>query len=321
MSLVRWRVRLARNWQDLVFPWRMEAHHAAEVVRRAESALGGKARRVSDLDPAELAAMVESRVVSKELVEAPHGHFLAGEGWSVLLNEEDHVRIQVFSGTGPRLDADEVTALALQAFELSDQLEREGPWAWDEQMGFLTACPSNCGSGMRVSALLHLPAATVDPAPFQRAVSMWPGMALRGAYGEGSSPLGYLFQVSSSIPMQAPQVQIEQAVLAVSSVLAAEREVLERVSSDPRVQDACWRALGVLQHARLLELQEAMHLLGFLRLGQQLGLYRVLPDPEIWSLMIQVMPAHLARASGEVPEEEARASMIRARIKGGEEGR
>lgn len=196
-SVISTRIRLARNLRGIPFPRKMSAGHADIVAAKVERALknGYKTYRVKSLGEIEAGAFVERHLISKELLsDCPYGRVVLSddEAVSVMLNEEDHVREQVIL-PGYRLDEAYRVADALD-----DRISEAAEFAFSEKYGYLTACPTNLGTGMRASVMIFLPALTIT-GELKRNVSTLAKMnvTLRGVYGEGSDALGYVYRTSA----------------------------------------------------------------------------------------------------------------------------
>lgn len=274
--VVSTRVRLARNVSDLPFPAAMNAAHRAALTERLRGALEGSAWDFQYLDMSampETAALslAERHLISPEFArrEAGSGLFLSrDESVSIMVCEEDHIRLQVMC-EGMQLDQAYQTARRLE-----ERLDAALHFAYDERLGYLTQCPSNLGTGMRASLLLHLPMLQQrgSLANLSGTVSKL-GMTVRGLYGEGSRPSGAFYQLSNQITLGIS----EQAALAnlrgvAEQIIEQERRLREQRKGDAAFEDAVWRACGVLRTARLLSSAECLDLLSTLRVGVATGL-------------------------------------------------
>ena len=317
------RVRLARNIAEYPFKGYMTEEQQRELLDRAAAAVkaAGLDLKLIEMDPlsaAERRALVERHVISPDLAEGtgPRGVLVsADESISVMVGEEDHLRIQVF---GPGLCP---TELLKKASEIDDIFDRSFDYAYDEKLGYLTKCPTNLGTALRVSVMLHLPALAESGALQNLAQSAGSlGFAVRGLYGEGSKATGAYLQLSNRMTLGATEEELCQRI-ADTCAQMVEREKKTRISLYERrrvdVEDQVWRALGTLKYARKLSTAEAMNGLSQLRIGASLGLLDlncgVLND-----LLFAIQPASVAvRASAEGPEgrDVARASLLRETLK------
>jgi protein arginine kinase len=247
--------------------------------------------------------------------QAGSGIFVSeDESRAVMVNEEDHIRLQSLQ---PGLNLQK----ALDAADaLDDELEQSLTYAFSTKLGYLTACPSNLGTGMRASVMLHLPGLclTEEINPVVNAVSKI-GLAVRGMWGEGSEAAGHMFQISNQITLGKTEVEIishlDQIVL---EVIEHEKNARLRLmeTQEIRVHDHIGRAYGILAHAAMMNSKEALDLLSGLRLGADLNLVPEIDRHDIDHLLIQIQPAHLQRAAGAAlsPDERdiKRAQLIRS---------
>lgn len=315
------RVRLARNLNDTTFP----GHAAKEVRDRvwndvllAFDSLGNEAEffhwRMDELNSLERELLFERHLISAELAERKTGSgiFVSGdECRAVMVNEEDHIRLQSLQ---PGLTLQK----ALEGAEaLDDDLEKMLAYAFSSKLGYLTACPSNVGTGMRASVMLHLPGLclTQEIKPVINAVSKI-GLAVRGMWGEGSEASGHMFQVSNQITLGKTEMEvISHLNQIVSEVIEHEKNArLRLMESQPvRVHDHIGRAYGILAHAAVMNSGEALDLLSGLRLGIDLKLMPEITRRDVDQLLIQIQPAHLQRAAGATLSSEER-DMKRAQL-------
>lgn len=272
--IVSTRVRLARNVADLPFPGKMTDGQREELAKRAEQALEGQALRRLDLAKLpryEALGLAQRHLVSLEFAEQGKGTLFVSqdESVSIMVGEEDHLRIQVLA---PGLD----TAGALaRAQQLDSVLEQQMNYAFHEKLGYLTACPTNLGTALRVSAMLHL--SGLEQAGAIRgligSVSKL-GLTIRGAYGEGTKAEGSLYQLSNQITLGISEEQAAENVKNIAKELTAkERQARQRLFADTdAAEDRIWRAYGTLANARLLSSQECRPLISALRAGVSQGI-------------------------------------------------
>ena len=318
------RVRLARNYADLPFEAKIAPEEAQEVIKRAAARLCGDEDehftflRMSSLDENERKVLSEKRLVSLDLLAKPEtGAALVSddETVSVMLNEEDHLRIQaMLPGLQPERAAE-------KAFHADDRLGAAEPFAFDAKWGYLTSLPTNAGTGMRASAILHLPALTLSKrmGALAQAVGKL-GFTLRGMYGESGEADGCLYQMSNQAAIGRSEDDIVQNFLAVCAQ-AAEQEREERKRMIERDQDAfadkMMRTVGILLNARLMDEREFMRMYSDLRMAAGVGLLNI-PVPGIDRLMLEMQPASLnALAGDELSERDRlllRASEVRTRL-------
>lgn len=225
-----------------------------------------------------------------------------------MLCEEDHIRLQVMT-----------SGLALQeAYEQADRLDNalneKLRFAFDERLGYLTQCPTNIGTGMRASVMLHLPALTATHSIGTLAVTVSKlGLTLRGAYGEGSAPMGDLYQLSNQVTLGISEKEaIENLKTIVLQLAAQERAARRELTETMECQDEVYRAYGILKSARILDTKEFMELISKVRLGAVSGILKV--DPKLMSeLMVTLQPAGISAKVGKALAPRER-DIERARI-------
>ncbi len=321
------RVRLARNYRDIPFPSMMNDVWAAETIRRtcdAASTLPDASSyafvRLSDLSPIQRQEMVEQHVISRDLLRsADLAAVLLGKDnkVSIMVNEEDHIRLQVL------LPGTDVEQAAKIAREVDDGLETQVTYAFDDQLGYLTACPTNTGSGMRASQMLHLPALTIlrQMGAVGQAVDKL-GLTIRGLYGEGSEAFGNLYQVSNQVTLGRTEEELVQAIREVGSQLAdmerkARRTLLEK--DRLTLEDRLMRSVGVLMYARRIGDKEFMQRWSDVRLASSLNLVDM-DGSTLDSLLYRAQSAGIARRAGKeltAPErDQLRAEYVRAALCG-----
>lgn len=221
-----------------------------------------------------------------------------------MLNEEDHFRLQAIQ---PGLSLKKAyRALSKMDDSLSESLN----FAYDEKLGYLTSCPSNVGTGMRASVMLHLPALYIADqiTPVLKAVSKL-GLAIRGFYGEGTESLGHLYQISNQSTLGESEMEIIARVERMAKhVVKAEENARKKILSDnpQRLIDKVGRAYGILKHASIISSKEALNLLSILRLGTEVGSFPKDTLDLFDQLMIQIQPAHLQLNAGGKLEIEKR---------------
>ncbi|MDK2857001.1 MAG: protein arginine kinase [Verrucomicrobiota bacterium] len=316
------RIRLARNLRDTTFPGWASKEVRNQVWDKVASAFdavngGGFLRwRMDELNALDRELLFERHLISRELAErqAGSGVFVCeDECRAVMVNEEDHLRLQSLQ---PGLNLQKAWEAADQ---LDNDLEKTLSYAFSSKLGYLTACPSNVGTGLRASVMLHLPGLILsgEIKPMINAVSKI-GLAVRGLWGEGSEASGHMFQISNQITLGKSEMEIiahlEQIVL---EVIEHEKNARRRLMETQRirVQDHVGRAYGILANAVLMTTGEALDLLSALRLGVDLELLPNTARREIDRLFIRIHPAHLQKEAGSAlsPEERdiQRALLIR----------
>jgi protein arginine kinase len=320
------RIRLARNLSRHSFPgWAKRDQRAAalDLMRPAVEALPAMkdafSQELGDLSPVQKQVLVERHLISREHAARGNGSAAVIERrqtFSLMLNEEDHLRMQSIR-PGLQLSA------AYQALsELDSELENSLEFAFDPTLGYLTTCPTNLGTGMRASAMLHLPGLVLSDQIGQvlQAVNKI-GLAVRGLYGEGTESLGNLYQISNQSTLgESEETIIRRLERVISQVANHEHNARGKLLEDDpdMVADKIGRAYGVLRHAHIIDSKEALTHLSLLRLGGILGFFR--PETVVLcdTLLMDIQPAHLQLHSGRklAPEERdaIRAEIVRDRL-------
>jgi protein arginine kinase len=318
------RVRLARNLRGLPFPDRASAPVRAEVRRLVMEAARDVLPCQDALSSSTLLArqqLFESHLISRNLLAGSPETAVCRNLTStqaVMVNEEDHVRIQALR---PGLALQEAWA---DADALDDVLERHLDYAFSPVLGYLTSCPTNVGTGMRASVLMHLPGLVLmsEMEPIINGLNKI-GLAVRGRWGEGTAAIGHMFQISNQLTLGVPEERIVADLTEiVKEVAEHERNARERLKKERRLQmaDLTARAEGLLKAARLMTAREALERLSELRLGIALGLKRRIPMATVDRLLLEVQPAHLqawaGRALDGAARDKVRADRLRAELGG-----
>ncbi len=313
------RVRLARNLADTPFLPSMTRKDADSVVARAsEAAPELMLVKAGELSPIERQVLVERHLASPDWASSEHGGLLFSEDEriAIMLVEEDHFRIQCILPGNALNGCDEETK------KLSDGLSEKLPFAYDERYGYLTACPTNVGTGMRASVLMHLPCLCITgrSKPLFRMLAKM-GYAVRGEYGEGSDSHGGYVQISNQITLGISEDEIVFGMNhTVENILGKERDARQTLIESRRIEieDMVYRALGVLQNARRLSAEELTQLLSRVKLGAAIGWINY-PQASLNELSVRVAPALLQKQQGrEVAAEERdvlRAQAVRDTLK------
>ncbi|GMB09973.1 protein arginine kinase [Thermolongibacillus altinsuensis] len=322
------RIRLARNIKNFSFPTVFTNEEALQIVRFFEITFSGKSYghigrfvllKMNELQPIEKRVLVEKHLISPHLAEdAVFGACLLSENEeaSIMINEEDHIRIQcLFPGF-------QLTEALQVANELDDWIEEHVDYAFDEQRGYLTSCPTNVGTGLRASVMMHLPALILT----QQMNRIIPainqlGLVVRGTYGEGSEALGNIFQISNQITLGKSEEDIvEDLKGVVRQLIEQERMAREALvkTSNIQLEDRIFRSYGILMNSRIIESKEAAQRLSDVRLGIDLGYIKDVPKNILNELMILTQPGFLQRYAGGAlrPHERdiRRAALIRERL-------
>ena len=319
------RVRLARNLEDFPFPHVLGPEGAGQVeqvVSQVLTNLEGNIGQLRYMSLTELNSIEHQVLIEKHLISPSLGGSNGARGvalapdhrYAVMVNEEDHVRIQVL------LPGNQLLETHRLATELDDALEVKLDFAYRESQGYLTACPTNVGTGLRASVMVHLPGLVIMKQVQQVLGALTHlGLAVRGLYGEGSQAFGHMFQVSNQITLGKSEEDILTHLDAVTGQIVEQelqaRELL-KVHMPMLLEDKVWRARGTLQNARLLSSEDAMRLLSHDRLGSDLGLLPKSKDC-FASLIVDTRPGCLQyildRELDPSQRDEERAKLVRAR--------
>lgn len=304
------RVRLARNLADYPFLSRATESDRASIEQSLQSCIATlKAENklhdgtlyvdVGSLEHLDRQFLVERQLISRELAEANGARAVVidpTERFSVMINEEDHVRLQVMqSGLNLQSAWEQIT-------QLDDHVEEHVTYAFSERFGYLTACPTNVGTGIRVSVMLHLPGLVITRQIEKVFKSLQKiNLAVRGLYGEGSQAMGDFYQISNQITLGLTEEELITKVADIVPVLIEyerqARDFLIRESHET-LHDRVSRAFGILRTAQTISSEETMHLLSSVRMGVNLGLIGELEIPTINKLFIHTQPAHLQKIAG-----------------------
>jgi protein arginine kinase len=318
------RVRLARNIVGYAFTGRARdgerlrlLMQLRDAVPRVPALSGAVLLRLDDLPAQERQLLHERHLVSKELagLEAATGvrsgaAVLLGDSLGVMINEEDHLRLQaVRSGF-------EVPAAFQVAMQLDRELGAQVPYAWHREFGFLTACPTNTGTGLRASVLIHLPGLVLTKEISKLLAGLQAmGLTYRGLYGEGSEVVGNFFQLSNQKTLGSTEDALQDHLAnVVRHVIERELEARRILQRDAGyiIEDKLWRAYGTLRYARSLSFDEAMNYLSGVRLAVGMKLIPGLSVYTLNKLLIHCQVAHLAAREGR-PLGESEANLARAR--------
>ncbi|PEB50772.1 protein arginine kinase [Bacillus pseudomycoides] len=322
------RIRLARNLKNYHFPTMQTDEEAKQITElfqqkfaneTTETFVGFELLKMSDLKPLQRRVLVEKHLISPNLAGTEFGACLLSESehMSVMLNEEDHVRIQCLF---PGLQLSE----ALQsANQMDNKIEEVVEYAFDESLGYITSCPTNVGTGLRASVMIHLPALVLTK-QINRIIQAIQklGLVVRGIYGEGSEALGNIFQVSNQMTLGKSEEDIIADLKSViHQLIQQERLARELIvkNSSIELEDKVYRSYGVLANSRLIESAEAATCLSDVRLGIDLGYIKNISRNILTEIMVLTQPGILQQYAGGPlgPEERdyRRATLIRERLR------
>lgn len=320
------RARYARNLPRVPFPMRARPEELRHVVERVSEAIEKNARfeegnsfSLSQIKGFERSFLKENHLISVEMEKGGENRslFLSNDvKLAVMVNEEDHLRIFALEPGFQPFEA--LTSL----MTLEDQLERELHFAFSPKYGYLTACPTNTGTGLRASVMLHLPALAMTKRLPELIKSMPQfGLTVRGFYGENSENMGDFFQISNEITLGKSEKEIVQTLNSVVEQVIEREEQGRRLLFEQNshlVEDEVWRAYGLLTQARVMTTQEAVQLLSKLRFGIDRGYFGKLRHTDLNKLVIEIQPGHLQfLRGGPIGTEERdimRADLLRKRL-------
>ena len=318
------RIRLARNLEGFAFPGRARDGERLRVLSRVREAVDAMPTmrshllvRVDNLGDDERLLLHERHLVSKELAGLDPQHpvrsgaaVFLGDGMGVMVNEEDHLRLQT-------LRSGFALSEAFSELErIDEELGSRIPFAYHQEFGFLTSCPTNTGTGMRASVLIHLPGLVLTKEIGKTLAGLQQmGLTYRGLYGEGSEVVGNFFQISNQTTLGRPEEEtIDQLMYVLRTVISREEDARRVLLRDAGyiIEDKLWRAYGTLRYARSLSFEEAMNYLSGVRLAVGLKLISGLSVYTLNKLLIFSQSAHLAHAEGKALT-ESEANLVRAR--------
>ncbi len=313
------RVRFARNLEEYPFPCRLDSEGkelVCKVVRDALSDVSGIKLHyieMKDLTQKQAIALAERHIISPEFASPQQGRALLisdDESVSIMLCEEDHIRIQVIKGG---LDLEGAFELANK---IDDLLDSKLKYAFDEQLGYLTQCPTNLGTGMRSSVMLHLPALSKCGQMAKLASTVGKlGLTVRGSYGEGTAAKGDIYQLSNQVTLGISEKSALDNLKSIAMQIATqERAAGEEFVKNMNIQDRITRAYGILSSARLLSTDEMLDLFSWVRLGTVYGVIKT-DISKLNELTETMQAATLACKHGEMlssdERDEIRAKTVR----------
>ncbi len=315
------RIRLARNFKGIPFPGKISPEDAARVVNIAEKALEGTNLDFSRVDiptasKTEKDKLIEKRFISPNLATQKKSSavFISrDESISVMVNEEDHIRMQtIFAGFECQKAYEVISGLDKCISEKTD-------YAVHQKYGYLTSCLTNVGTGMRISCMMHLPAickANMADNLFAALAKL--GVTVRGMYGEGSKASGYIFQISNQTTLGISETEIvDRLNSVVNELIAKERSLRKTIykQDEAALEDKIMRSFGILKTARLLSGKEMLELFSNIRQGISLGLIEDVEAKTLNYLMVETSAAHLSDRAKDARERDIlRAKIVRERM-------
>lgn len=322
------RVRLARNLMKLPFPnkaSKKELNQILTLIHNAIEEIGyfkkSSLFKISELDNVDKQFLIERHLISHDHATNPDGKAVLisrEEILSLMINEEDHLRIQVMQ-SGLNLDKtwDIINSI-------DDALSEKLDFAYSMHWGYLTACPTNTGTAMRGSVMIHLPALVMTKQinKVMAAISKL-NFASRGFYGEGTQASGNIYQISNQLSLGHSEVDVLQNINGLIRQLIEQEEQARQalmLQNKPMLEDKIFRSCGILKNAHIISSQETVDLLSMVRLGVDLGILKNIDRKSINELFITIQPAHLQKIGGKklsASERDAkRANLIRKKLGG-----
>lgn len=323
------RVRIARNLQDIPFPVLQTDTQSTQVIESTSKALESpefkgigdfELLKCSQMSPLDRSVLVEKHLISRDLADQVNHGAVAltqDEVMSIMVNEEDHIRIQCIM---PGLRLEEAWQ---RASAVDDAFEAHLQYAFHERFGYLTACPTNVGTGIRASVMMHLPGLVIS-GQINRMLSAVSqvGLTVRGMYGEGSEAAGNIFQVSNQVTLGETEEEIIGNLGSVVNQLIDHERAARRVlfhDNRDALEDRVCRSFGILAYARRMDSKETLQRLSDVRLGIDLGIIKGVSSGILKELMVMTQPAFLQKYYGNElsPGERdiRRAALIRERLR------
>lgn len=320
--IVSTRIRLARNIGNYPFPAMLNEAGREKVTAEIKDAVLNSNSTLSkeftfldmkELDQSERRKLGEKHLISPDMMNNPRGSCLIGkeETMSIMLMEEDHLRIQIILGGLKLKEAWET------ASRVDDVIEERVNYAFSEEFGYLTACPSNTGTGMRASVMMHLPALTMTN-NIDKIISSASalGLTVRGLYGEGSKAYGNLYQLSNQVTLGLTEAEIVENVENIAEQIKKyELEVRKNLEGNDDLADKLCRSYGIIKFARKISSKEAKSLISDVILAKNMGIIDI-KDTPLMELMVECEPALLMEGEKMSAEErdKKRAEMLKENV-------
>lgn len=300
------RIRLARNIIEYPFETRCSKKENEEIVNKIKEVLpsigyGLKILKLKDMDDITKMSLVEKRLISPDFVMNKNdiGAIAINEEENIciMINEEDHLRLQVFA---PGFEIEELLKLMV---EIDTKFGKALNYAYNDKYGYLTACPTNVGTGMRVSVMVHLPALT-KTGNIQKVLHIINnfGMNIRGIYGEGSKAAGDMYQISNKQTLGVSEEEIiNNMKIIVEKIIEQERLARKYLAKHSiELEDKVYRSFGIISNCKKISSEEAREILSDVKLGTDLGIIKELDDLKVKKLYLYTKPANLQKYLGEV---------------------
>jgi len=321
------RIRLARNLKGIPFPNQMSSQDGEKVISLVSEALSKlnykfNLIRLSQISEIEQQKLLEEHLISPQMLKNTQNKavFISeDESVSILVNEEDHIRLQcIYSGAESNKAYDLIS-------KIDDFLSKNVQYAFHRKYGHLTACPTNVGTGMRLSFMLHLPALCMTRLADNLFATVGKvGVTVRGMYGEGTKSSGNIFQISNQITLGKSESELAQNITdVVNQIIAKERELRRRIIQDKgiAIEDRIMRSYGIMRYAKKISTEELTGILSNVRFGISLGIIKDINVGLINEIMVVTRPAHIAEtgAVNSFERDVKRAELIKNILKKEEE--
>lgn len=323
------RIRLARNIANIPFPSVLEGEKAKEVIGLVRGAMEKGEKNavqfeeyiIGDILSLDKQILVERHLISPGLAKnSTNGAAIISDNEEIciMINEEDHIRIQTI------LPGLQIKKAWEGASDIDDMLEKSLDYAYDENWGYLTSCPTNVGTGMRASVMVHLPALNItgNINRILQAVTQI-GLTIRGLYGEGTEMVGNIFQISNQITLGRSEEEIvDNLTAATMQIIEKEKEARNILLNNNRIQieDKIWRSLGIMRNARVMKSQECIKLLSDIRLGVDLGVIDSIPVSLLNEIMVETQSASIQKGTerelSPAERDILRAEIVRRKLNG-----
>lgn len=327
-NIIYSRVRLVRNWREYPFPGKMTGEQGRELTERLTAGLkdmgslnstGFRLMNLEHLKDVDKAVLAERRILPGALSKKRGAAALLlseDERVSIVLNGDDHIRIQVLE---PGLKPD---ACYRMADRLDDEISERFEYSFDEKYGYLTSYPTNVGTGLRASVVVHLPLLSRKKSFNSLVADMGRfGTAVRGVYGEGSENYGSLYQISNQKTLGQSEKEIVEIVTKAAAELDAQERRLRQEAMKQKplsCQDEAWKSYGVLKYARRLTRKDGMEFLSQIMAAVNDGILKPGTPCSVYRIMLGIQPANLLRLAERPMEKEeldaARADFVRAEL-------
>ena len=295
------RIRFSRNLPEFKFNLkdRQEVEKLKNKIKENVYNIGYglKYLELKDMDDITKQGLVEKNLISQEYAQNKNGAILINneENICIMINEEDHLRLQVFS------EGIAIKELMNLAIEIDQKLERLITYAYNNKYGYLTACPTNVGTGVRISVMVHLPglAKTGNINKVLRIVNKF-GMSVRGVYGEGSKSVGDMYQISNNQTLGITEKEIAKNIETITEKVIEQERITRQYLGEDQIafEDKIYRSFGILENARLLTSNECIDLLSDVKLGTDMGVIKELNDAKVKKLLLYTKPGNLQKYFG-----------------------